>query len=293
MTRFQIEHLTRYRYGHQVGLNYAEARLLPRDTASQRVLESHLDLDPVADDYRERSDAWGNRVAWFMSRRPHTLLSVTSHALVEREPPAAMPEDSPAWESVAMRLAAPIGNAIEAREFSLESPMIAAHKGATAYAKTSFPPGRGLLEAVADLSTRIYSEFQYRPYSTSIDTPLSEVLEHRHGVCQDFAHLALAGLRGLGLAARYVSGYLETIPPEGMERQLGADATHAWISVWLPDRGWFDFDPTNGIPTGLGHLTLAWGRDFGDVTPLKGVVHGGGAHSLEVGVTVTRLGDGG
>ncbi|OYY93878.1 MAG: hypothetical protein B7Y41_09270 [Hydrogenophilales bacterium 28-61-23] len=290
MTRFRVEHLTRYRYGQNVGLNYGETRLLPRDCPGQRVLESRLELDPVADDYRERPDAWGNRVAWFMSRRPHTALSVIAHSLIERTPTPA-PKTSPAWESVVASLARPVGDAIAAREFCLESPMIAPLEAATEYARVSFPPGRPLLDAVADLSARIQTDFQYRPRATEIDTPLTEIMQKRHGVCQDFAHLALAGLRGLGLAARYVSGYLETTPPPGQARQLGADATHAWIGVWLPGLGWFDFDPTNGVATGLGHLTLAWGRDYGDVPPFKGVLHGGGSHTLTVGVTVTRLED--
>jgi len=290
MTRFRVEHVTRYRYRHNVGLNYGEARLLPRDTPGQHVLESRLELDPHPDDYQERNDAWGNRVVWFMSRRPHPALSVTAHSLIEREPVPA-PTTSTAWEEVAARLRTPSGDAIPAREFCLESPMIAPLEEATEYARASFPPGRPLLEAVLELTARIQADFQYRPNATEIDTPLSEVLKERHGVCQDFAHLALAGLRGLGLAARYVSGYLETMPPEGMPRQVGADASHAWIGVWLPVLGWFDFDPTNGVPAGVGHLTLAWGRDYGDVTPFKGVLHGGGSHTLQVGVTVTRLED--
>ena len=288
MTRFRIEHLTRYRYDQDVGLNYGEARLLPRDAPDQRVLESRLELDPHPDDSRERRDAWGNRVVWFMSRRPHRTLSVTAHSLIERDP-APAPETSPAWEEVAARLHPPSGDAVAAREFCLESPMIAPHEEAAEYARASFPPGRPLLDAVADLAARIHADFEYRPNATQIDTPLDEVLRERHGVCQDFAHLAVAGLRGLGLAARYVSGYLETTPPAGMPRQVGADASHAWIGVWLPDLGWFDFDPTNGIAAGAGHLTLAWGRDYGDVTPLKGVIHGGDSHTLDVAVTVTRL----
>ncbi|MDP2433181.1 MAG: transglutaminase family protein [Pseudomonadota bacterium] len=288
MTRFHIEHLTRYRYAQSVDLNYGEARMLPRDTPGQRVLESHLELHPSIDDRQERNDAWGNRVVWFMSRQPHQVLSVTAHSVVERAAPPPAPA-SPPWEIVATRQRILSVEAVAAREFCLESPMIARHAEATEYARASFPPGRPLLESVADLSARIHADFQYRPNATEIDTPLSEVLKERHGVCQDFAHLALAGLRGLGLAARYVSGYLETTPPAGMPRQLGADATHAWIGVWLPDLGWFDFDPTNGIAASEGHLTLAWGRDFGDVTPLKGVTHGGGTHTLEVAVTVTRL----
>jgi transglutaminase-like putative cysteine protease len=288
MPRFRIEHLTRYRYHQDVGLNYGEARLLPRDTPGQRVLESRLELDPHPDDQRQRTDAWGNRVVWFMSRRPHRALSVTAHSLIERDP-APAPETSPAWEEVAARLPSHSGDAVAVREFCLESPLVAPHREAAEYASASFPPGRPLLDAVADLAARIQADFQYRPSATQIDTPLDEVLRERHGVCQDFAHLALAGLRGLGLAARYVSGYLETTPPEGMTRQAGADASHAWIGVWLPGLGWFDFDPTNGVAAGAGHLTLAWGRDYGDVTPLKGVIHGGESHTLEVSVTVTRL----
>lgn len=290
MIRFRITHLTRYRYAHSVGLNFAEARLLPRDTPGQRVLERHLEIDPSADDYREREDIWGNRIAWFMSQHPQQTLAVTGHSLLERTC-GPLPSDSPPWEAVATHLSTPSGEAISAREFCLESPMITFHTGATDYARASFPPGRPLLAALADLSARIHADFRYRPNVTGIDTPLSEVLRERHGVCQDFAHLALAGLRGLGLAARYVSGYLETIPPAGMPHLEGADATHAWISIWLPELGWYDFDPTNGIAAGEGHLTLAWGRDFGDVTPLKGVIHGSGSHSLEVGVTVARLED--
>ncbi len=288
MIRFHVEHLTRYRYQHDVGLNHGEARLLPRDTPSQRVLESHLDHDPIPDDARERQDAWGNRVVWFMSRQPHPALSVTAHSLIERLPPP-MVTDSPAWDDVAARLCTPAGDAVAASEFSLESPMIPADAAAVAYVRSSFPPRRPLLDAMAELAARIQADFRYVPHATQIDTPLAEVLVERHGVCQDFAHLALAGLRGLGLAARYVSGYLETRPPPGQARLQGSDATHAWIGVWLPELGWFDFDPTNGAAAGMGHLTLAWGRDFADVTPLKGVIHGGGGHTLEVGVTVTRL----
>jgi transglutaminase-like putative cysteine protease len=288
MTRFRVEHLTRYVYQQQVGLNYGEARLLPRDTPSQRVLESRLMHDPVPDDARARSDAWGNRVVWFMSRRPHPTLSVTATSLIERLP-TTLPDSSPPWEEVAARLYTPGGDAVAAAEFRLESPMIPGNAEAVAYVRSCFPPGRPLLEAMTELSARIQADFHYHPNATRIDTPLAEVLRERHGVCQDFAHLALAGLRGLGLAARYVSGYLETTPAQGQPRQLGADATHAWVGVWLPGLGWFDFDPTNGVAAHVSHLTLAWGRDFSDVTPLKGVIHGGGSHQLEVGVTVTRL----
>lgn len=293
--RFRIEHVNRYRYARRVGLNYGEARLLPRDARGQRVLERALDLSPRVDDCRERDDAFGNRVAWFTLRHPHHDLVVTATSLIERVPPPPL-QDSPAWEDVAAHLTLPIlgeealiADCVAAREFRLASPFVPLEAAAIDYVRASFGARRPLLEALADLATRIQADFSYRPEATAIDTPLTEVLAERHGVCQDFAHLALAGLRGLGLAARYVSGYLETTPPEGQARQLGADASHAWFGVYLPQQGWFDFDPTNGVATGEGHLTLAWGRDYGDVTPLKGVIYGDGMHSLDVEVTVTRV----
>lgn len=298
MTRFRVDHVNRYHYGHQIGLNYGEARLLPRDARGQKVLQRALDLSPRVDDCRERDDLYGNRVAWFTLRKPHQDLAVSATSLIDREL-LPMPTQSPAWETVVEHLSLPLvgeearnPDCVSAREFRLFSPFVPLESGAADYARASFPPGRPLLEAVADLTARIHAEFSYRPDATQIDTPLSEVMAERHGVCQDFAHLALAGLRGLGLAARYVSGYLETTPPEGMARQMGADASHAWIGVYVPHLGWFDFDPTNGVPIAEGHLTLAWGRDYGDVAPLKGVIYGGGSHSLEVGVTVTRIVDG-
>lgn len=299
MTRFRVKHFNRYRYAHRIGLNYGEARLLPRDAPGQRVLESRLELAPEVDDRRDRLDAFGNRVAWFSLRHPHQNLSVTAHSLIARIP-RPLPEDDTPWEAVAARLQGPLApdeadpaQAVAAREYRLVSPHVGLEPDALAYALPSFGPGRPLLAAVAEFTARIQADFDYRPNATAIDTPLSEVLARRHGVCQDFAHLALSGLRGLGLAARYVSGYLETTPPPGQPRQVGADASHAWISVYLPGRGWFDFDPTNGVATGAGHLTLAWGRDYGDVAPLKGVIYGNGAHSLEVGVTVTRVDEAG
>lgn len=295
MSRFRIEHVNSYRYAHSVGLNYGEARLLPRAAPGQRVLERTLVMNPFVDDYRERDDAFGNRVVWFSLRQPHQGLSVTACSFIERAA-QPLPDDSMAWEDVVEALSKPLyGNTqdipecVAAREFCLPSSHIPFEAAATDYARVSFPPGRPLLRAVMDLTTRIYREFAYRPNATQIDTPIAEVLAERHGVCQDFAHVAISGLRGLGLAARYVSGYLETTPLPGAPVLTGADASHAWISVFLPRVGWFDFDPTNGVVTGDGHLTLAWGRDYGDVAPLKGVIYGGGTHTLEVGVTVTRM----
>ena len=301
MSRFRIEHVNTYYYAHSVGLNYGEARLLPRAAAGQRVLERTLVMTPFVDDYRERDDAFGNRVVWFNLRQPHQSLAVTACSLIERVAPIQATV-SPTWESVVQSLNQPLygevganaGNVAE-RDYCLPSPHAPYELAAIDYARISFTPGRPLLEAVADLTARIHAEFAYRPNATQIDTPIAEVLAERHGVCQDFAHLALSGLRGLGLAARYVSGYLETTPLPGAPILTGVDASHAWISVYLPgseeNSGWFDFDPTNGTEIGEGHLTLAWGRDYGDVAPLKGVIYGGGMHQLDVGVTVTRMFD--
>lgn len=295
MSRFRVEHVNTYYYGQRIGLNYGEARLLPRQAVGQRVLERTLVMNPFVDDFRERDDAFGNRVVWFSLRQPHQSLSVTACSLIERVVPP-QPETSPAWEDVVEQLCKPLlgehepeAECIAAREYCLPSPLAPLEVEAVEFARVSFTPGRPLLEAALDLTMRIQNEFAYRPNATQIETPLAEVLAQRHGVCQDFAHLALSGLRGLGLAVRYVSGYLETTPLPGEVRLIGADASHAWFSVYLPHQGWFDFDPTNGTITGDGHLTLAWGRDYGDVAPLKGVIYGGGSHSLDVGVTVTRM----
>jgi len=289
MIRFRVEHHTVYSYAASVGLNFGEARLLPREAPGQQVLAARLTIEPAAEEYRERIDAFGNRVAWFSLRQPHTRVVVSAHCEIARAAPIR-PSDSPSWESVVDTLATPGGAEadLRAREFCLESPRIQLDETITDYVRVSFSPGRPLLDAVADLTARVRAEFAYLPQATEIDTPLREVLQARHGVCQDFAHLCIAGLRGLGLAARYVSGWLETTPAPGTPPQRGADASHAWIAVYLPDLGWFDFDPTNGTATGAGHLSIAWGRDYDDVVPLKGVIFGVGTHSLEVGVTVER-----
>jgi transglutaminase-like putative cysteine protease len=176
-----------------------------------------------------------------------------------------------------------------ARQFVLDSPCAVVVPGVRAFAAPSFPPGRRLDEAVADLSARIHHEFEFDPASTTIATPVAEVLAQRHGVCQDFAHLAIACLRAMGRPARYVSGYLETQPPPGQPRLQGADVSHAWFAAFMPGAGWVDFDPTNDVQPGDRHVTTAWGRDYADVTPLKGVIFGGGAHTLEVAVDMVRL----
>ena len=195
------------------------------------------------------------------------------------------------WEQAVEHIkSADDATVIDTAPYMLESGFIEYSADARQYAEASFPPGRPLVQAVEDLMHRIYADFDYVPGFSSIATPLSEVLEHRKGVCQDFAHLAIACLRMQGLAARYVSGYIETVPPEGKERLVGADASHAWFSVFVPQLGWVDFDPTNAQIPAEQHITVAWGRDYADVAPLKGVIFGGGEdNELEVSVDVERI----
>ncbi|MCY1426970.1 Transglutaminase-like superfamily protein [compost metagenome] len=201
--------------------------------------------------------------------------------------------DSPAWEQVRLELSysgRPLGvEELEAARFRFESPYVNLKQNFVAWADDCFVPGRPLLLAVQALMAKIFSEFTYDAAATQVATPLAQVLEEKRGVCQDFAHLMLACLRSRGLAARYVSGYLLTQPPAGKPRLIGADASHAWIAVWCPQLGWVDFDPTNNLLPALEHITLAWGRDFGDVSPLRGVILGGGSHDPEVSVTVMPL----
>jgi transglutaminase-like putative cysteine protease len=214
---------------------------------------------------------------------------MTAACLVETSRPA-MPEPArtPAWETVAQQLAAPARPAVlDACQFLFPSPLVTVGPAAAAYARPSFAPGRPVLDCALDLIRRIHTEYSYDKSATTIDTPVEQVLADRKGVCQDFAHLAISCLRALGLAARYVSGYLETLPPPGKPKLEGADASHAWVSLFIPDSGWVDLDPTNNLIPGESHITLAWGRDYGDVTPVKGVVMGGGAHTLSVTVDVT------
>ena len=234
--------------------------------------------------------SFGNRVTYFSIQQSHGALEVTAQSEVEVIPqslPAAAA--TPPWESVLDRLQGGRGETVKARIFTLASPMVPHNGQATDYARASFAPGRPVLEAVTDLMGRIFRDFEYDPHFSTVATPLSEVLEHRRGVCQDFAHLGLACLRGLGLAARYVSGYLETLPPPGQVKLQGSDASHAWFAVFIPDLGWVDFDPTNDQIPGEQHITTAIGRDYQDVTPLRGVFYGGGAHDLRIAVDVNRV----
>jgi transglutaminase-like putative cysteine protease len=298
--KYRVIHTTEFIYDAAVGLCHNEARLQPHELPHQKVFSSTLQIDPLPHDYYERLDYFGNRTAYFSVHQPHDRLVVTATSEVEVSSGIVRYDsdnglfdnaESLTWESARERLRSDRSAAmLEACQFTFDSPMVIADELLADYARPSFQPGRPLDEAVHDLMQRIYHEFRYDPEFSTLVTPLKEVLEHRSGVCQDFAHLAIGCLRSHGLAARYVSGYIETEPPAGRERLVGADASHAWFSVYLPDRGWLDFDPTNNQLPGEQHITLAWGRDYADVTPLKGVVFGGGKHTLKVAVDVQRPG---
>ena len=284
---YQIIHNTQYSYNNVVNLCHNEARLTPRSFAQQICTQSKWTIDPEPTSYRQRKDFFGNTVCYFSIQRPHRDLNVTVTSDVEVKEPQIQVDVAKeiGWEKVYERLYTDQNPEIlEIRQYMFDSPMIQKMPELRAYAESSFTMERSLIEAVEELIGRFYNDFTYDPYFTTTATPLAEVIKHRRGVCQDFAHLGIGCLRALGLAARYVSGYIQTIPPSNDEKLVGADASHAWFSVYLPDIGWIDFDPTNNqIPTNQ-HITVAWGRDYSDVTPLKGVVFGSGTHELSVSV---------
>lgn len=292
--KYRVTHSTQYNYSAPVALCRNEACLLPRDTLRQKCLTSELRIEPYPSDLRERKDAFGNRVSHFAIQHPHDGLNVTatSEVSVSADPNLFVAANQRSWESVRKHLASDRGPlTLEALPFLYDSPLAQKSQELEAYAKTSFSEGRPIGEAAADLMQRIYSDFTYDQESTTIDTPLSEIMVTRSGVCQDFAHIGVACLRSIGLAARYVSGYIETAPPPGQARLIGADASHAWFSVYAADAGWIDFDPTNNKIPGEQHITVAWGRDFADVSPLRGVALGGGKHKVVVSVDVARIPD--
>ncbi len=289
--RFQIKHVTRYLYSDPASLCHNIAHLKPRELPGQQVISSHLHIDPRPAILREHTDFFGNRVNYFCIQQSHEALQVDVTSEVEVTAPM-LPDFtlSPPWEQVASVLGENRDQeSIDARIFCLPTPTVPLVPDAVEFARASFTPDRPILEATRDLTARIYDEFAFDPHFTTVATPITDVLSHRKGVCQDFAHLSLACLRGLGLAARYVSGYLETLPPPGQPKLQGADASHAWLAVFVPGTGWLDFDPTNDQVPQEQHITTALGRDFHDVTPVRGVFYGGGEHALEVQVDVNRI----
>jgi transglutaminase-like putative cysteine protease len=280
-----------------VVLCHNEAHLTPRSSPTQRCLNGRIKVEPAPSDSAQREDFFGNPVFFFAVQHPHKQLCVKAISEVEvypglRHGPNRLPPNSSPWEQVRECLRTDLSpETLEARQFVLDSPFASASADLLNYVRPSFDPRRPLVEAVQHLMQRIHAEFTYDSGFSTVATPLSEVLHHRRGVCQDFAQFAIGCLRAQGLAARYVSGYLETSPPPGQQRLVGADASHAWFSVFEPELGWLDFDPTNNQIPMERHITTAWGRDYTDITPLKGVIFGGGLSELsEVSVDIENLG---
>lgn len=290
MSRYRISHTSRYEYEAPVVHAHHLAYLRPRTKPGQVLEDWKLLVDPEPLTLTSLHDYFGNDCCEIELLSAHDALVVTSLSTIELTSGAPETETLPAtaWEACRARLASD-KELIRYTEFCYDSPLVRAHQRLEKYAAPTFTPGRSLLAAVLELNRRIYDEFTYDATVSDVSTPLARVLQHRRGVCQDFAHLMIGCLRSLGLAARYVSGYLETLPPQGKARLVGADASHAWASVYIPDHGWLDLDPTNGILPGDRHITLAYGRDFNDVSPLKGVVLGGGSHRLSVSVDVEPI----
>ncbi|MET0334809.1 MAG: transglutaminase family protein [Rhizobacter sp.] len=286
--RYTVEHETRYVYAAPVSQSWQLARLTPRNLPWQKLLSCAIQIDPKPDERHEAPDSFGNSVTHFGLHGAHRMLRVRMQCSVEvAERP--VPEESPfaAWESVreAVRQQPALGELVPAR-MAEPTTLVPLSEGARMYALESLTPGRDWLEAVTDLMQRIHAQFEFDPGATTVSTSVDEVLYQRRGVCQDFAHLMLACLRGHGLPARYVSGYLLTDPPEGQERLMGVDASHAWVAAYSPDTGWVEFDPTNNQLADRRYITLAWGADFADVVPLRGVILGGGAQDMDVSVSV-------
>jgi transglutaminase-like putative cysteine protease len=289
-TWISVSHLTEYRYATRVDLAHHIAHLVPRDTENQTVQRCVLSIDPAPSELSNGDDAFGNVRSVFSLYGSHESLSVkaSSRVLLSSRPSPTERDPSNAWEDVQAALRYRVGNSfVPESEFVFDSPYVPRSRELGQYALECFAPRSPIAEGAIDLMHRIFSDFLYVPDSTHIATPLLETFRERTGVCQDFAHVMIACLRSLGLSARYVSGYLVTEANRTAERPIGADASHAWISVYCPPHGWLDLDPTNNIVVQDRHVTVALGRDYGDVTPLRGVIRGGGAHRLRVAVQVT------
>ena len=294
--RYHVLHETRYEYDSAVSLSQQQLHLSPRILDWQRIEEQQIDIDPQPSWRRDGQDAFGNPVTWIAFHAPHDRLHIRSAMTIAVQPhlPRQLEKSLP-WEQVRERLAynalAPQPGDLEAMRFLFESAHVRIKHELADYAADCFPPGTPVLVGARALMAKIFREFKFDPEATTVSTPVMEVLEKKRGVCQDFAHLMIACLRALGLATRYVSGYLLTRPPPGKPRLIGADASHAWVSVYAPGfaNDWVDFDPTNNLLPDTEHITVAIGRDFGDISPLRGIILGGGGAEPEVEVTVMPL----
>jgi transglutaminase-like putative cysteine protease len=285
-----VSHRTDYRYTVPVDVSHHFVHLTPRAAPRQRCLRTVMAIDPTPAVSRSGIDYFGNPTSFLTIQEHHQELSIRVRSTVVVEaPPALDPAATAPWETVARMMREPTADRLAIAQFAYDSPFTLSSEPVVEYARGSFPAGLPVLNGALDLNRRIHAEFAYDGTATTVSTPVDEAFRLRRGVCQDFAHVMLAALRGLGLPARYVSGYLLTHPPEGQGKLVGADASHAWISLWTPEYGWVDLDPTNDLIPAEEHVILAWGRDYGDVSPVNGVMYGGGRHAVEVAVDVTPV----
>jgi len=288
---YRVRHRTTYDYEDQVSVSHHVARLTPRNLPKQICPESHISILPAPPVTSTHSDYFGNSLTFFTLDEPHERLMVEANSDLEVKA-LALPDfsGSPPWETVRELLPGDHGDEVlDAYQFVFDTRRVGSSPELAAYARESFPEGRPLLAAALDLTRRIHQDFRFDKKATEVATPVETFFEKRRGVCQDFAHLQIGCMRSLGLPARYVSGYLRTMPPPGRPRLIGADASHAWCSAWCPGTGWVDFDPTNNCVPSDGHITVAWGRDYSDVSPIYGVLLGGARHKLHVEVDVMPL----
>ncbi len=295
--KYQITHKTGYTYADLAPVCHNLVHLAPRSTARQRCATYRLNIDPVPAFLTYRDDYFGNRSEYFSIETAHRKLEIVAESAVEVFPTVAQKtRDAPEWQKCVVGRRRSDGvpaehNRVEPMiaQLAFASPRVPLSTDLLEYAAKSYPPGRSVVEALVDLTARIHADFEFDTRATNVDTPLADVFRHRRGVCQDFAHLATGCLRAMGMAARYTSGYLRTTPPPGKPRLIGADASHAWCSAWCGPLGWIDIDPTNNCLIGESYITIAWGRDYGDVCPIQGVFVGGGEHHINVSVDVAPL----
>ena len=288
---YSVEHTTKYQYHEQVSLCHNIAALAPRNTDKQTCKSFNIIISPLPEVLEEHVDFFGNKLYYFVIEQEHEELTVTVRSQVEKitSPDVKSSYSDQSWEIVRDMLLASTGEFMEEKQFTHPTEITATTTEIKNYAERSFTTGKPLFEAVYDLIKRIYTDFKFTPGFTTVSTPLSVVMKERKGVCQDFAHLAISCIHSMGLPARYVSGYLETLAPAGKEKLTGVDASHAWISVFIPGMGWVDFDPTNNQLATEQYITIGWGRDYFDIIPLKGVIMSSSSHELTVSVDVKRI----
>lgn len=291
--QYQITHTTEYAYRQSVSLCHNIAKLVLRNTANQVCTNTVVQIFPVPDVINEYEDFFGNKVMYFSIQQEHRHLRVTVTSQIDKKNtrnPALDLFTDISWEDCTAALLQPGDNHFDARQYINKTEITTATAEIYTYALQSFTPGRSMFEASQNLMQRIFHDFEFKSGFTTVATPLHEVMKQRKGVCQDFAHLAIACIRSMGLPAKYISGYIETLAPAGKEKLAGVDASHAWFAVYIPQMGWVDFDPTNNVIPADQHITIGWGRDYSDIAPLKGVILSSGQHHLKVSVDVRRMG---